>query len=334
VKIAIYDDNPDFGGHQIMACHGIDALRADPSVNIAGIINPANQKLIHRLEGIPIVHPGSDIRAIAPDLLLCLQGDIAQCTKGIKAAHRVGVECISYLALPHRRADMGAKLGALRDRINRQHLNTPDRFITISDSMKNLLIERGCTKPIVLVPNGIAVPPPRKPQPSSMQTIGLAGRIEFKQKQQDFLVRSFLSEPAFNNCRLIIAGSGPDEEKLRAMIRGIETITLMPWQTQMEAFYEQIDLLVIPSRYEGVPLVMLEALARGIPVIGSNRDGMRDTLPPEWRFEPGNAHALGETFIKLRETHARPIEAIRKMVLENHAMDRFKQHFVQAVTAP
>ncbi len=332
MKIAVYDDNPDFGGHQIMACHGIDALRAHPSANIAGIINPANQKLQDRLAGIPILNPGSSIRSINPDLLLCIQGDIAQCTQGIKAARQAGIECVSYLALPHRMADMGAKLGALRDAMNSKWFNAPDRFITISESMKIIMRERGCTKPITVVPNGLPAPPNTVHPETHIQTIGLAGRIEFSQKQQDFMVRTFLSDPVFKSCRLLIVGGGPDEGRLRKTIEGEERITLLPWQSDMEAVYRQIDLLAIPSRYEGVPLVMLEALARGIPVIGSACDGMRDVLPAEWTFSPGDPRALATTFASVRETWKQKIEPLQNRVREEHSLKRFKAGFATAVT--
>ena len=48
----------------------------------------------------------------------------------------------------------------------------------------------------------------------------------------------------------------------------------------------------MPSRYEGVPLTMLEALSVGVPVIATDRDGMRDFLPPDWRFAGGDVAGM------------------------------------------
>jgi glycosyltransferase involved in cell wall biosynthesis len=337
VKILVYDDNPGFGGHQVMACLGIAALASAPSVELQCMINPANHKLAELLRraGLPVGPPQFKLSDPMPNLVLCIQGDIAQSVKGIRAARNAGIECASYLAIPHRMATMGAKLGALRDGLNNKWFNAPDRFITLSESMKHIMLERGCTKPIAIVPNGIPAPPSNPPhQPSLRQTIGVIGRIEFNQKQQDFMVRTFLASPVFNDCRLLIVGSGPDEAKLRALIASEDRISLLPWQDDMEAVYNQIDLLAIPSRYEGVPLVMLEALARGIPVIGSNRDGMRDLLPKNWTFTPGNTNALTKAFSAARNAGADQIETIQQAVLEKHALERFKYSFVRAVTAP
>jgi hypothetical protein len=42
MKILVYDDNLDYGGHQIMASHGIEALVADPTLEILFMFNPQN----------------------------------------------------------------------------------------------------------------------------------------------------------------------------------------------------------------------------------------------------------------------------------------------------
>lgn len=339
MKIIAYDDNPDFGGHQIMAVHGVEALASAPSVDVHLIINPANKRLAAHLRELDI--PTSTVRAgfpkPHPDLLLCIQGDISQSTDGLQAARSAGIKCISYLSLSHTMMEMGAKLGALRDRINQRYINLPDRFITISEGMRQKLVTRGCSKPIDVVPNGInVVAAPSLTQRAlghrSTCTLGIAGRIEFKQKQQDFVVNAFKNHPqAFHGCRLLIVGNGPDESELRNMIAGQDNIAFLPWQQDMESFYNQIDLLVIPSRFEGVPLVMLEALARGIPVIGSNRDGMKELLPPGWTFEFNNAESLARSFAHVRNNWNNDIAPLRQRVHAEHSLDAFRNNFRTAV---
>ena len=141
-----------------MACHGVEALASDSAVEIVCMLNPENLKLAEKLSNYRILEPNQNFQSMNLDLVLCIQGDIAQSTKGIQAAKRSGIECISYIAIPHRMAEMGAKLGSLRDGLNQRFINAPDQFIVISECMKQILIERGCTKPISVVNNGIPIP--------------------------------------------------------------------------------------------------------------------------------------------------------------------------------
>ena len=362
MKIIVYDDNPDFGGHQIMASHGIEALASDPSNEILCIIDPGNRPLAEKLAAIescqtleipcsarPLQHVLNQVDPrgikriqhlfgeLQADLLLCIQGDIEHSSQALIAAHRIGLDCISYIALPHSRALMGAKLGKLRDRCNRHLYPLPTRYIAISHGMVERLRACGVTQPITVVPNGIALPADRQSRrpPTANFTLGLLGRVEFNQKQQDFMVRTFCDFPkAFENCRLRIAGDGSDRPALeRLVVQGPRSldIDLLPWQKDIDAFFASIDLLVIPSRFEGVPLVMLEALARGIPVIGSNRDGMKETLPESWTFETENAGALADTFTAVRDNGQQMIGPLRDKILNEHSMEAFKANFRSAV---
>lgn len=337
MKILVYDDNLDFGGHQIMACHGIEALAADPAIKIVCMIHPANRPLIEKLSDFdvfeaPRITP-QQLKSRAPDLVLCIQGDLAQSTRGISAARKAGIECISYLALPHTLHQMGAKLGAWRDRANQHLINKPSRYIVISESMKAILLNRGATRPITIVPNGIPTPSiPRSPRQEQQTVLGLLGRVEFNQKQQDFMVRTFLAFPeVFAGYRLLIAGDGPDAGTLRKMVEGKKDITFRSWQDDPESFYREIDFLMLPSRYEGVPLVMLEALARGIPVLGSNCDGMRDILPETWTFEPEDSAALARAFSSMQNTWKNEIKAIQSQITTEASIETFKANFLRAV---
>ena len=146
------------------------------------------------------------------------------------------------------------------------------------------------------------------------------------------MVRTFSEfTEAFKGCQLLIVGNGPDEKALRQMISGKENIKLLPWLENPENVYEQIDFLMISSRFEGVPLVMLEALARGIPVVGSACDGMKDLLPDDWTFEPGNGRDLAMKFSNVRKDWQNHIGFLQKKVLEENSLEAFKTAFRDTV---
>lgn len=80
-------------------------------------------------------------------------------------------------------------------------------------------------------------------------------------------------------CEICFAGSGVLEEEAKALARtlGVEA-AFLGWQTNPWVYAAQADCFVLPSHWEGLPFVLLEALARGIPIIASNIAGNRAAL--------------------------------------------------------
>jgi glycosyltransferase involved in cell wall biosynthesis len=64
-------------------------------------------------------------------------------------------------------------------------------------------------------------------------------------------------------------------------------------------FLDDIDLFVLPSRTEGLPRSLIEAMARGCPCIGSTVGGIPELLPPEDMVPPGDADALARKIFEV-----------------------------------
>ena len=165
-------------------------------------------------------------------MILCIQGEIEDGSLALCAARLIPPPCISYIPIPHTMQLMGAKLGALRDFTNAWLFKKPDGWITISESMKTLLEERGTTSPIEVVHNGIdsTLFCPLAKQaartalglPEHKKLLGTIGRIEFNQKQQDFLVRTFSNHwKNDKNMHLVIVGDGPDRDRLKELTESL-----------------------------------------------------------------------------------------------------------------
>ena len=103
--------------------------------------------------------------------------------------------------------------------------------------------------------------------------IGHIGRFN-PQKNQPFLLDVFRCAAAANdNIRLILAGNGPDHEKTMELIRSHpfkDRIIVCEETDCPEELYAAMDLFVLPSLYEGFPVVLLEAQISGLPCLVSD----------------------------------------------------------------
>ena len=357
-----------------MACLAVESLSKAKDIRLVFFYSPENNRLRRRLEKIQASSTSMELRTTPfrtrklqglrnrfakkaiynlrrlletenPDLVLCIQGEIEHASLALCAGKRMKAPCISYIPIPHRMALMGAKLGALRDRSNAYLFRRPDGWITISESMKTLLEKRGTKRPILVVHNGIDTSrfAPLAKQaartalglPEHKTLIGNIGRMEFNQKQQDFLARTFSKHwKNHEEMHLVLVGDGPDRDRLRALINDLEIqsqVSFLPWQEESALVYSALDTLIIPSRFEGVPLVMLEALACGTPVIASARDGMKDLLPVAWTFETENGDALAATYDYVSNHWKNEIDALQTKIRTEYTIAMFQQNFEQAV---
>lgn len=111
--------------------------------------------------------------------------------------------------------------------------------------------------------------------------------------------------------RLLVAGDGPLGARLEALARrhGIGGSTrFLGLVTDRAALYRSLDLLVVSSRNEGVPLVALEAMRFGVPVVAFDVGGVGDAVEPDRTgilVPPGDTEALGRAVAALLTDSAR-----------------------------
>jgi len=134
------------------------------------------------------------------------------------------------------------------------------------------------------LPNGQVIFNPVKlsgnivPFPQSKEVYKLAclGRLFLLDKGQDLLIR-ILSEPKWRDRPVTVSfiGKGTDEAALKDMaaLLNVTNVDFKGQVEDIEAMWKDYHALVLPSRSEGLPLSMVEAMAAGRPVIISNAGG-------------------------------------------------------------
>lgn len=119
----------------------------------------------------------------------------------------------------------------------------------------------------------------RGPSSDTAQSTGLrilfVGRLEWA-KGVDVLIQSFAMICLRRPAELWIAGTGPEFSTLRNIARGLnilDRVRFLGYRRDVGTLYHSADVVVLPSRSEGMPLVALEALACGTPVLATRVGG-------------------------------------------------------------
>ncbi|MFG2080262.1 glycosyltransferase family 4 protein [Micromonospora tulbaghiae] len=100
--------------------------------------------------------------------------------------------------------------------------------------------------------------------------------------------------------RLTHLGGGryqPDLERLAAAHGVTEQVTFAGWVAPGEPLHarlDEADVIVMPSRTEGLPKALIEGMARALPALGTRVGGIPELLPPDDLVEPNSPDALAE----------------------------------------
>jgi len=125
------------------------------------------------------------------------------------------------------------------------------------------------------------------------------GRFSRQHKGFDLLINAF-SLFAHNNSEwgLDIVGEGPEEKLYRELIKEYkleDRITIHPFTNHIQDFYSKAQVYVLSSRWEGFGLVLVEAMAHGLPVVSSDLPTSKEILGDfGLYFENGNIEDLAQ----------------------------------------
>jgi len=100
-----------------------------------------------------------------------------------------------------------------------------------------------------------------------------------RQKGQDMLLEAWPSVLGkVPDAVLLLVGGGPDEASLKR--RETPNVQWLPWQTDVRPHLAAADVVVMPSRWEGMSFGLIEALASGRSVVATSATAMRENIEP------------------------------------------------------
>lgn len=100
------------------------------------------------------------------------------------------------------------------------------------------------------------------------------GRFSHQHKGFDLLIEAFhIFAEENKDWTLDIVGEGVEEPMYHKLIKEYqleERITIHPFTNHIQKFYGEAQVYILSSRWEGMPLVLMEAMSHGLPIISSN----------------------------------------------------------------
>lgn len=214
----------------------------------------------------------------------------------------------------------------LRDGMYRLTDRLADQTVGVSEAVVRRHVEAKAVRRMMVIPNGVDTEvfrPDAEVRASMRRQLGLGeefvwlavGRLMWK-KNYPALLDAFAS---LDGGVLLIAGEGPEEADLRA--RAGAGVRFLGRRDDIPALMNAADAFVLSSVVEGLPLVLLEAAASGLPCVCTDAGGVRET-------GIGIVVPQGELASGMRQIQSMPAaerralgEAARRRAIEHYSLD-------------
>ncbi len=255
---------------------------------------------VHRLDMVRAIRPGLDwkhygrlkglIEQVAPDIVHSHSSKAGVLARKASLATGIG----KRVHTPHTMAFLFSAMFHPLKRWIFRRIETnlgaqTDRLIAVSESEGETLRRSGVIPPdrVRVVTNGIDPDRWVDAEPLNLAdfglhpdkpTLALVGLV-YSAKGQDLAIKA-LGDPALSGWQLLFVGPGdPGEYDALAQEGGLQgRVCFAGARDDIPRVMASVQGLILPSRWEGMPYVVLEAMAAGLPVLAHPVDGARDVV--------------------------------------------------------
>jgi glycosyltransferase involved in cell wall biosynthesis len=344
-----------FGGHEVMLLRWIEELRL-ASARKPILVCCSDSRLAAMARDIcevetvmPVGSGGSKLstasfifrllrvvyrlkRKHSPELVVVAEGGLLAQRHGLFVARLLRLCTVLYVPLVASFSAMQIENAAdLERRVRSFYGKLPHAWLTITHEQSvEFRSWAGVRQPIFLLPNTVSRQVetaagtllPRASVAAKKLRVLVLGRMDRHQKGLDLLLQFLQASPHLAEYLVVsLIGEGPYRGTIDAALKADEglrqVLVVQSWEDPLKAMSEH-DVLLMTSRFEGVPLVMLEAMCVGIPVIATDLSGTREYLDEFCRYPVGDIHIAFDRLLQLRQ-----IESLRHEIAARN-LETFK----------
>jgi len=228
--------------------------------------------------------------------------------------------------------------------IGKQVLKEADKIIVVSNATKNYVLSLGADpEKIRVLHNGVDVnrfKPLPEVKEEMRKKLGISKdarvvltvrRLVYKNGIDTLIESAKIAIEKNPRLVFLVVGKGPDFERVKEKIAQLEMqrnfrLTGFISDEDLQFYYNAADFFVLPSKSgEGLPLVALEAMACGLPVIATNVGGTSEVMKEEYGklVPPNSPDSLAEAIVEFSHRELSTLKKdLRMMVEQNYSWNK------------
>jgi len=148
--------------------------------------------------------------------------------------------------------------------------------------------------------------------------VGMISCFKPQKSPQDFIKLSFLVNQIFPNVKFLLVGDGVLRNQIKKLINNFklqDKVILTGWRKDISRILSAIDIFVLTSLWEGLPIVVLEAMSANLPVVATHTGGIEEVIIEDktgFLVSPSNMNTMSEKIAILLKD-----ESLRRQMGQN-----------------